>query len=133
MAQTFKILIAEDDRMTRRLLQRTFAEHAAFEGLAMDPLLAEDGGVAMTLFQQETPDLVIADLLMPRVDGFALCQAIREHENGMHVPIIVTSAIWKQPELLDKLKTNFGVAFVEKPFNIDELIATVKSMLGLTA
>lgn len=133
MAQTFKILIAEDDRMTRRLLQRTFEEHTAFEGLAMEPRLAEDGGAAMALFQQETPDLVIADLLMPRVDGFALCQAIREHENGMHVPIIVTSAIWKQPELLDKLKTNFGVAFVEKPFNIDGLIATVKTMLGLTA
>ena len=132
MAQTLKILIAEDDRMTRRILQHTFTEHEAFADFAVEATLTEDGAEAMEHFQRATPDLVVADLLMPRVDGFALCQAIREHKNGMHVPIIVTSAVWKQPTLLEKLKTNFGVEFLEKPFNVDDLITLAKSLLRLS-
>jgi len=133
MAQPIKILIAEDDRMTRRILQYTFEEHEAFAGVTVEPILAEDGAQALAYFGQATPDLVISDLLMPRVDGFALCRAIREHENGMYVPIIVTSAVWKQPALLDELKNKFGVEFLAKPFNVDDLIALVKSLLRLDA
>ncbi len=133
MAQPRKILIAEDDRMTRRILQYTFDEHEAFAGQGFEVTLTEDGAQALKHFGQETPDLVISDLFMPRVDGFALCQAIREHENGMDVPIIVMSAVWKQPQLLDRLKNSFGVVFLEKPFKVDDLIELVKSQLQLTA
>jgi DNA-binding response OmpR family regulator len=63
------------------------------------------------------------------VDGFALCQAIREHDRGMDVPIIVMSAIWKQPALLDKLRDTYGVSFLEKPFKVDDLVRLVKSLL----
>ncbi len=132
MAQTLKILIAEDDRMTRRIMQYTFDEHEAFAELAFDVTMAEDGAKALEHFQQVVPDLVIADLFMPRVDGFTLCQSIREHEHGMNVPIIVMSAVWKQPQLLDKLKNTYGVEFLEKPFNVDALIALVKSLLELS-
>lgn len=131
MAQTLHILIAEDDRMTRRILQYTFDEHEAFADLDFDVTMAEDGALALEHFQQAPPDLVIADLFMPRVDGFTLCQSIREHEAGMDVPIIVMSAVWKQPQLLDKLKNTYGVEFLEKPFNVDALIALVKSLLKL--
>ncbi len=133
MAQPIKILIADDDRMTRRILQYTFNENEAFVGQGFEVTLTVDGAEALAQFGQTTPDLVIADLFMPRVDGFALCQAIREHEDGMEVPIIVMSAVWKQPQLLDKLKQSFGVVFLEKPFNVDALIELVRSQLGLTA
>ncbi len=128
-----KILIAEDDRMTRRILQYTFDEHEAFVHMGFEVIMANDGAQALELFGEATPDLVISDLFMPRVDGFALCQSIREHPNGMDVPIIVMSAIWKQPQLLDRLKNSFGVEFLEKPFQVETLIALVKSTLRLTA
>lgn len=133
MAQTLKILIAEDDRMTRRILQYTFDEHAAFADVSFEVTMAEDGAQALVHFQQTVPDLVISDLFMPRVDGFTLCQTIREHENGMDVPIIVMSAVWKQPQLLEKLKSTYGVEFLEKPFDVEALIAQVKSLLKLDA
>jgi DNA-binding response OmpR family regulator len=133
VAQPLKILIAEDDRMTRRILQYAFDEHEAFADREFEVTLAEDGAQALEHFGQATPDLVIADLFMPRVDGFALCQSIREHANGMDVPIIVMSAVWKQPQLLDRLKNSFGVVFLEKPFKVGDLIALVISQLQLTA
>ncbi len=128
-----KILIAEDDRMTQRILQYAFDEHEAFAHMGFEVTMANDGAQALELFGEATPDLVISDLFMPRVDGFALCQSIREHPNGMDVPIIVMSAIWKQPQLLDRLKNSFGVDFLEKPFQVETLIALVKSKLRLTA
>lgn len=129
MPQPLKILIAEDDLMSRRILQYAFDEHEAFADLQCEVLLAEDGAQALEFFRQDPPDLVISDLFMPRVDGFALCRAIREHEHGMDVPIIVMSAVWKQPQLLDKLKHTYGVEFVEKPLDLDALVALVTSML----
>ena len=129
MTKPLKILIAEDDRMSRRILQYTFDEHEAFADLSCEVLLAEDGAQALELFGKDPPDLVLSDLFMPRVDGFALCQAIREHERGMDVPIIVMSAVWKQPKLLEKLKNTYGVEFVEKPLDIDTLVGLVMAKL----
>jgi len=115
--------------MTRRILQYTFDEHEIFADLAVEVTMAQDGAEALEHFCRDPSDLVIADLFMPRVDGFALCQAIREDEHGMDVPIIVMSAVWKQQQLLDKLKNTYGVEFLEKPYNVDALIALVKSLL----
>ena len=129
MTQALKVLIAEDDRMTRRILQVTFSDHPQLQPYGASVILAEDGALALHHFKEDRPDLVLLDLFMPRVDGFALCQHIRETEHGAQVPIIVMSAIWKQPQMLERLQQEFGVEFLEKPFNVDTLAALVTRMI----
>jgi CheY-like chemotaxis protein len=124
-----KILIAEDDRMTRRILQSTFENHPELKPLGLVVVVANDGEEALERFHAERPDVVLADLFMPKLDGFALCRSIRESEHGRQVPIIVTSAIWKQPAIVDQLRRDFAVSFVTKPFQVNELVEAVRAAL----
>ncbi|MFH2006905.1 MAG: response regulator [bacterium] len=124
-----KILVAEDDRHTRRILDHIFTKDPAFRDQEVQLFLAPDGEEALKLFEQESPDLVISDLLMPRLDGFALCRAIRRLPAGKDVPVIVTSAIYKETALLNRMRDELGVEFFAKPFQVRELVRGVQRLL----
>lgn len=129
MSEPRKVLVAEDDRMTQRLLTATLTQHPALKAHGFEVVLAADGQAAVEQFGVVRPDLVIVDLFMPRLDGFSVCRAIRESPYGARVPIVVTSAVWKQPELLGQLRADYGVEFVAKPFKPDDLVRVVQSVL----
>ncbi|MCD6497255.1 MAG: response regulator [Deltaproteobacteria bacterium] len=124
-----KILIAEDDRHTRRILEHIFTKDPHFADKNIKLFLAPDGEEALKIFEEERPDLVITDLLMPRLDGFALCRAIRKLPQGEDVPLIVTSAIYKETALLNRMRDELHVEFFAKPFQIRELLRGVQRML----
>ncbi|MDY0000593.1 MAG: response regulator, partial [Polyangia bacterium] len=124
-----KILVAEDDRHTRRILEHIFTKDPAFRDQETQLLLAPDGEEALKLFEKERPDLVISDLLMPRLDGFALCRAIRRLPYGKDVPVIVTSAIYKETALLNRMREELSVEFYAKPFQVRELVKGVQRLL----
>ncbi len=124
-----KILIAEDDRHTRRILEHIFTKDPHFADKDVQLLLAADGEEALRLFEREAPDIVISDLLMPKLDGFALCRAIRKLPQGKSVPLIVTSAIYKETALLNRMREELQVEFFAKPFQVRELLRGVQSLL----
>jgi CheY-like chemotaxis protein len=124
------VLIAEDDRMTRRILEHLFESHPALAPRELRLLMAADGHEALYLFHRNAPALVILDLFMPRMDGFEVCRSIRKAAHGADTPIIVTSAIWKQPDVRESLSRDFGAAFLAKPFQVEELAALVLLVLG---
>ncbi|MGZ3427606.1 MAG: DUF4388 domain-containing protein, partial [Polyangia bacterium] len=72
---------------------------------------------------------MISDLLMPRMDGFAFTRELRKHALGATVPLIVTSAIYKDPATIARLHAETGAQFFAKPFQIRELLAAVKRLL----
>jgi DNA-binding response OmpR family regulator len=124
------VLIAEDDRMTRRILEHLFDSNPALAKRQFRLLMAADGREALHLFHRNSPVLVIVDLFMPRVDGFQVCRSIRQTEEGTVTPIIVTSAVWKQPDILETLRNDYGAEFMAKPFQVEDLAALVLRMLG---
>lgn len=124
-----KILIAEDDRHTRRILEHIFTKDPSFAGKQVELFLAPDGEEALKIFEKESPHLVISDLLMPKLDGFALCRAIRKTPHGKTVPLIVTSAIYKETALLNRMREELNVEFFAKPFQVRELLRGVQNML----
>ena len=130
MSSPLRVLIAEDDRVSRLIFQRTFENPEAFPGRKVEVLLAQDGREALDAFHQEEPDLVIVDLLMPRLDGFELCRSIRDSRHGMDLPIIATSALWKSKSVLQDLRQQFAVEFIPKPIEVDALIRLVRRVLG---
>ncbi len=123
------VLIAEDDRMTRRILRHLFESHPTLASREYRLLMAADGKEALHLFDRSSPVLVLLDLFMPRLDGFAVCRAIRESAEGTHTPIIALSAVWKQPDIVEELRRDLSVEFMAKPFNVDDLAALVLRML----
>jgi two-component system KDP operon response regulator KdpE len=117
-----RILIVDDDPATRKFLQ------ANLKADGYETLLAIDGDQALDVIEQELPDLVILDIMLPKIDGFELCQRLREWSE---IPIIMLSA---RGDELDKVKClNYGADdYVSKPFGISELMARVKAVFRRT-
>lgn len=118
-----KILVVDDDLNICELL-RLYLEK---EGYAV--VIANDGVTAVTMFQEESPDLVLLDIMLPRLDGWQVCREIRKFSDN---PIIMLTA---KGEVFDKvLGLELGADdYVVKPFDTKEIIARVKAVLRRAA
>lgn len=116
------ILIVDDD-MTARLLMRTSLERSGFQVRE-----AEDGLVALSMFEEEEPAAVLLDVMMPKLDGFDTCRAIRKLPRGENTPILMVTGM----EDIDAIHTSFDAGatdFISKPINWTILNYRVKYML----
>ena len=113
------VLVADDEPRYVRAIQ------VNLEASGYKVLAAQDGQMAMELAVNEEPDLIILDIRMPGLDGYEVCQRIREFST---VPIIMLTAL---AEDADKVKgLDVGADdYVTKPFSAEELLARVRSVL----
>jgi two-component system response regulator MprA len=118
-----KILVIEDDEAIRRVLQRALT----FESYRVE--LAPDGLSGLALAQDQHPDLIILDLMLPGMDGLEVCEKLRRMTSS---PILILTA---KDQLEDKISGLDAGAddYVVKPFEIEELLARVRAMLRRTA
>ena len=114
-----KIMVVDDDSNICELL-RLYLEKEGF-----DVLIAENGAKALELFEQEAPDLMLLDVMMPKLDGWQVCREVRKKST---CPIIMLTA---KGEVFDKvLGLELGADdYVVKPFEAKEVIARVKAVL----
>jgi CheY-like chemotaxis protein len=121
-----RILIADDDPKLLTLLKSSLQK----EGYAT--IEAIDGEIAFQQIQQEQPDLILADITMPKLDGFELCQRVRENPELSYIPFIFLTA---KGELHDRVKgLNLGADdYISKPFHISEVTARIKVILQRSA
>jgi len=114
-----KVLVVEDEKAIVDILKFNL------EREGFDVVTACDGEVGLEMFHLENPDLLLLDIMMPKMDGLALCKKVRETSS---VPIIMLTA---RAEEVDKvLGLEFGADdYITKPFGIRELIARVKANL----
>lgn len=117
-----KILVVDDDQNICELL-RLYIEK---DGNSV--ILANDGLEAINKFKNETPDLILLDIMLPKLDGWQVCREIRKNSD---VPIIMLTA---KGEPFDKvLGLELGADdYVTKPFNTQEIIARIKAVLRRT-
>ncbi|MDO8692097.1 MAG: response regulator transcription factor [Dehalococcoidia bacterium] len=86
---------------------------------------ADSGEAAVAAFEQQLPDLVVLDLMMPGMDGYAVCQRIR---NFSHVPIIMLTGMGSDEEKVRGLDAGAD-DYVTKPFSIEVLLARIRAVL----
>jgi signal transduction histidine kinase/class 3 adenylate cyclase len=91
---------------------------------------ARDGEEGIEKAQQHRPDLIISDIMMPGVDGYQLCRAIREDEKLKHIPIIFLTAKASDEMKLEGLEVGAD-DYIAKPFNARELLARSKNLIAL--
>jgi DNA-binding response OmpR family regulator len=118
-AKKTTIVTADDDPQLLRLVARNLE----FEGYEV--LTASDGQQALEQIERNSPDLVLLDVMMPRMDGFTVCHKVREFST---VPIIIVTARGQDQ---DKVKgLDLGADdYLTKPFSVDELLARVRAVL----
>jgi len=118
-----KILVVDDVPQNVRLLEAVLVPRG------YEVLTAHDGIAALELVESEHPDLILLDVMMPGLDGYAVCSHLREHDDTAVLPVImVTSSIGQE-----KTKAIEAGAddFIPKPFNHDELLTRVRSLLRI--
>ncbi len=118
-ARKTHIVTADDDPQLLRLIARNLE----FEGYEV--VTASDGASALEQIERSAPDLVLLDVMMPKMDGFTVCQRVREFSS---VPIIIVTARGQDQ---DKVKgLDLGADdYLTKPFSVDELLARVRAVL----
>ena len=114
-----RILVVDDEPTIRKFVR------ANLEARDYEILLASDGSEAISEIEKEMPDLIILDLVMPKMDGFEVCRQVREWSQ---IPIIILSA---RDGEMDKVKClEMGADdYITKPFGVDELMARVKAVI----
>jgi DNA-binding response OmpR family regulator len=119
-----KILVVDDDRATLLLLGSRLVK----EGYRV--LTAADGEEAWAAAERERPDLVISDMLLPRMDGISLCRKIKGHPDLVATRIILTTAVFKQAAFRAEARASGADEFIEKPFDMDIILSRVRALVG---
>lgn len=115
-----KILIVEDDAALMRGLRDNFVN----EGY--DVFSAVDGEAGLDYAMSQSPDLILLDIMLPKLNGYEICEAIRRE--GYEMPIIMLTAKGQEQDIIRGL--NVGADdYVTKPFSISELLARAKAFL----
>ena len=120
--QKFTVLVVEDDYNIRDLLLDILSSKYTV-------LTANDGLEALRILQQNLPDLVLCDIVMPELDGLGLIDKIRSDERTAHLPIVSVSAKLSMEDRIEAVEHGAD-AYITKPFNPRHVLATIGQLLN---
>ena len=124
MTDTRFILVVEDDPVLNNLLGHTLAGK-------YQTLYASDGNEAIALLEANKPILVLLDLMLPTMDGFAVLEAIRSRADELkNVPIIVVSNLGAQADIEKAKSLGANDYLIKAEVSIEEIVAKMETLLG---
>ena len=121
MSEKTTILLAEDEPALGQIIKESL------ETRSFKVLLCENGEKAMQVYQTETPELLVLDVMMPKKDGFTLAKEIRATD--AHIPIIFLTAKSQTQDVVEGFSIG-GNDYLKKPFSMEELIVRINNLLN---
>jgi CheY-like chemotaxis protein len=122
MADQKTILFIDDNPVDRALISGLLKKHG------FDVLLAEDGPGGLNMAQEEKPDLVLLDILLPGISGIELCKKLRRGPYTWKIPVIFYTSMDIPKHLIDY--ASYGARdYIQKTMPTEDLIAAIKSVL----
>jgi len=121
MAQ--KVLVVDDDPYILMSLE-FLMKKSGFQ-----VLVARNGTEALDLIAKELPALILLDIMMPDVDGYAICEKVKSTESWKHIKVIFLSAKTREADIQKGYDLGASL-YVSKPFSTKDLVRSVKEILG---
>ncbi len=118
-----KVLIV-DDSMTQRQLMSSTLEHSGHT-----VCIATDGIEALEQLQHLQPDIVVLDIIMPRMNGYEVCRSIKTNPKTQHVPVVICSSKTEEFDRYWGMKQGAD-AYLAKPFKAEEFLSTIENLLA---
>ncbi|MBI2093281.1 MAG: response regulator [Candidatus Omnitrophica bacterium] len=126
MVEKKRILLVDDEPSIVKMVSKRL-EVEGFEVLT-----AYDGHAGLLAAQSQQPDLIILDLMLPKMNGYEVCRLLKFDQKSQHIPIILFTA--RAQEKDEQLGNECGAdAYVRKPFKSEELLGKVRSLLPSSA
>ena len=120
-----KLLIVDDESHIRMLIEQTLED---LEDEGVELLFAENGAQALEIIQQEEPNLVFLDVMMPKMNGMEVCQKVKKELNLTHVYIILLTAKGQEVDRQKGLEMGAD-RYMTKPFDPDEMLSVAEEVL----
>ncbi|MEO1673470.1 MAG: diguanylate cyclase [Cyanobacteria bacterium J06631_2] len=117
------MLIVDDLPENVRLLSSLLSE----QGYGVSS--ATDGKMALSLVEQQSPDLILLDIMIPQLDGYEVCRHLKSGTKTKHIPIIFLSGLDSEFDKIEAFKVG-GVDYITKPFFVEEVVFRVKAQLS---
>ncbi len=117
------VLIVEDDPDILKLLQTTLT----YNGYRV--LTARNGYEGLEAVKTERPQLVIADIMMPKLDGFGMVNRLRINPETREIPVVVITATYVTPEDRDFAQSIGATRFVQKPIDLEDFLGVIRELL----
>ncbi|HZD71944.1 MAG TPA: response regulator [Actinomycetes bacterium] len=117
-----RILVVDDDQVIQQLLK----VNLELEGYAIE--VAEDGEEALEQFDEFRPNLVLLDIMMPKLDGWEVCRRLKQDADSARVPIVLLSARAQEADVQRGIELGVA-AYVTKPFDPIQLLDLVAEIL----
>src|SRR5690606_34773484 len=117
-----KVLIVEDEET----LARTLAEKLRSDGFTV--ITAADGEEGLEKIREERPDLIVLDIMLPKLDGLSLCRIVRRDTSTSHIPIIMLTARGTEVDKIVGLESGAD-DYVVKPLALGEFLARVRAVM----
>ena len=118
-----KILVVEDEEQINRLIELVLQS-----GGYRNILKAFDGKQALDIIKKDTPDLILLDVMLPKIDGLTLCKKIKEDLGLKDLPVIMLTAKKLEDDILKGFESG-AIDYVTKPFNNKILLARINAQL----
>ncbi|MDH5364740.1 MAG: response regulator [Dehalococcoidia bacterium] len=116
-----KVLIVDDEPAVRQLVHRMLSKNYTV-------LEAQDGAEAVNMARSQKPDIILMDILMPKMDGITACYAIKTDQPTKEIPVVMLTAIGY--DLNKRLSEDMGAdGYVTKPFSSQALLETIRQLL----
>lgn len=122
--KNYSVMIVEDTADLRSYLKDTLSQYFA------KVYAAKDGKEGLEQIESKLPDIIISDVMMPRMNGFELCQTVKNNLNISHIPFILLTAYHNSQNMYTGYKTGAD-AFLPKPFEVDGLVSLIYNQLKL--
>lgn len=119
-----KVLVVDDSKTALMMEREILERHTTYQCVT-----AADGQEAVEKAKQEHPDLVLMDVVMPRMNGFEACQIIRQQPNTRNLPIVLVTTRSEEAYMEAGFQSGCN-DYITKPVNGAELVALLQSYLG---
>jgi DNA-binding response OmpR family regulator len=119
-----KILLVDDEPDIQTIVG------GRLTALGFEVMMAKDGQEGLDLARKEAPDLIVLDLMLPKLDGYKVCRMLKFDKTYENIPIIIFSA--KGSDADKKLATQAGAnAYMVKPFDLNLFTQTIQKLIGV--
>ena len=122
MSEAKKILVVEDDLVTQRVLSANLKKNG------YDVITTEDGQEGLNLAREEKPNLIILDVMLPKLNGYKICKMLKFDEKYKHIPIIMFTSRAEDSDKKTGMETGADT-YINKPLDAKVLMAKIEELL----